>query len=136
MQLQHNTAITVANSDTLTDASQGISVFRVGASVAKSTSATGESAYLSFNANETKTIALPLGYSSANRARFVAECVGTLEITITHPTLAPQKITVKDGSIAFSMRIDSVSITEKAGASASMTWSFFQADSTNPEAFS
>jgi hypothetical protein len=136
MQLQHNTAFTVSESDTIDSVRSDQIVFRVSRPVSVSTSENGETAYLSFNANETKTIIIPLGYSSAERCRFIGKASGTLEFTVTHPTLGAQKMTVKNGSVTFSMRMTAISITEKAGASATLQWSLVQIDSTDPGAFS
>jgi hypothetical protein len=134
--LQHSYGFTVADSATLVDATKSSScIFRVGASTKKETSLSGESAYLSFTANSTNTIIIPINYSSADRCRFVAECDGTFEVTVTHPTLGAQILTAKSGSVVFSMRMTAISITEMAGAAGTIKWSLFQVDSTDPEAF-
>lgn len=130
MILQQNIGFTVAES------TSSKPIFRVGSSDVKATSATGESGYLSFNANETKTIALPLGYSSDNIVRFVGKTNGTLELNITHPTLSTQTITIKGGGIMLSMRMSSISITEKAGSPSYFEWSIMQKETTNSEEFS
>lgn len=130
MILQQNIGFTVA--ETATE----MPVFRSGSSDVKSTSLTGETAYLSFNANETKTIAIPLGYSSDNMLRFIGKTNGTLELNITHPTLSTQTITIKNGGIMLSMRMSSISITEKAGSATWLEWSIMQRDSANSEEFS
>jgi hypothetical protein len=135
--LQNNIGFTVADSATLVDAvTSGSCLFRVGTGTKKETTLSGESAYLSFVANATKTITIPLGYSSADRSRFIAKCSGTFEITVTHPTLGAQVLTVKDGTVTFSMRMTGISIVEKAGTASTITWSLYQIDSTDTEAFS
>lgn len=134
MILQHSTGFSVADSDTLSEDNK--TIFRVGCSEQTVTSLTGETAYLSFNANETKTIALPLGYSSDNRIRLVGQTNGTLELTITHPTLGAQTLTLKGGGVSLVMRISSISITEMAGTSAYFQWSIMQTATTSTEVFS
>ena len=134
MILQQNIGFSVAENDTL--AEEGQTNFRVGSAVQSLTTQYGETAYLSFNANDTKTIPLPLGYSSDNRLRFVGQTNGTLELTITHPTLGAQVLTIKGGGIMLTMRVSSISITEMAGTSAYFKWSLMQTDTTSTEVFS
>jgi hypothetical protein len=135
MQTQHTTAITVANSATIEQTSPKAMVFRVGRSYKRTMSTCGQSAYLFFSANETKTITLPIGYSSNDRIRFIAECDGTVEITVTHPTLGAQITTIKEGSFVVLMRITGVSITEKAGRNTTLNWSMFQDNQVTEEDF-
>lgn len=134
MILQHNTGFSVADSDTLNEDNK--TIFRVGCTEQTITSLNGESAYLSFNANETKSIALPLGYSSDNRLRFVGQTNGTLELTVTHPTLGAQTLTLKGGGLSLVMRASAISLTEKAGTSAWFQWSIMQTEATSTEVFS
>lgn len=135
MILQHSLGFTVADADKIDSVETSDLAFRYSYQVKKNTSKTGQSALLSFNANDTKTIALPLGYSSADRCRFIGKVIGTLELTITHPTLGAQIITLKDGSFTISMRMSSISLTEKAGKSATLQWSMFQMLDSNSEDF-
>ena len=79
---------------------------------------------------------LPLGYSSDNRLRFIGQTDGTLELTIVHPTLGAQVLTIKGGGLMLTMRVDSISITEMAGTSAYFKWSLMQTDTTSTEVFS
>ena len=136
MILQHNTSLTVGDFNAIVDAEQNKTLFRVGGSVNKNTSVSGESAYLSFNANETKAIAIPLGYSSDDTLRIIGQVVGTLQLTVTHPVSGAQVLTLKGGSVTLNMRVSGISLTEMAGASASFTWSIVQITSANSEEFS
>jgi hypothetical protein len=136
MILQNNIGFTIADSATIEESSLTNSIFRVGSSLSKKTSENGQSAYLSFLANETKTIALPLGYSSDDKVRFVGKVTGTLSMTIIHPTLGAQVILLKGGGFAITMRIASVSITEVAGTSSTMSWSMMKTETTSTEDFS
>ena len=136
MQVQHNNAFTVSESDTIDSVETSDLIFRVSGANSSQTSVAGESAYLSFQPNETKTIAIPLGYSTDDRCRFIAEVSGTLQVTVTHPTFGAQIIILKDGSTILSMRISSISCLELLGSIASIRWSLFQISNTDPEAFS
>lgn len=133
--VQHQFGFTVANVDSVVNAEISDIVFRSSLAETQNSSISGDTALLTFNANETKTIALPIGYSSAQRSRFIVKVLGTVEMTVTHPTLSNQIITIKNGSCTFSMMISSISCTEKAGSTASLTWSHFQCDGTHPGEF-
>jgi hypothetical protein len=136
MILQSNIGFTAADSDTIQESGPENAVFRIGTTMSKQTSACGQSAYLSFLANDTKTIAMPIGYSSDDRLRFVGSVTGTLRVTITHPTLGDQTITFKNGGFTITMRMTAISITEEAGSSASLAWSMMQTDTVSSEEFS
>ena len=136
MILQHNTSLTVGEYTDISEATQSLTVFRVGDSVQKCTSQTGETSSLYLAANETKSIALPLGYSSANVLRLIGTTQGTLKIVMTHPTLGAQTMLIKGGGINICSRISSLQITEMAGSTTSFSWSVMQIADTSSEEFS
>jgi hypothetical protein len=135
MILQHNTSLTVGDYTDITEATQSLTVFRVGDAVSKSTSQTGETASLYLAANDTKSIALPLGYTTANILRLVGTTSGTIKIVMTHPTLGAQTLIIKGGGISICSRVSSLSLTEMAGSATSFSWSIMQISASNSEDF-
>jgi hypothetical protein len=135
MIVQHTSSITVAEAETIDSVSENSIVFRSKISVGKNTSQSGQSAYLTFSANQTKTIDVPIGYTSDKRIKLIGECNGTLEVNVTHPINGSQKLILKNGSLIFSMRMTGITIIEMAGSSAWFKWSMMQIDDINSEDF-
>lgn len=135
MILQHSASLTVSDNDDIKELSPSDYVFRSSYAVSKNTSLVGDSAYLYLNANETKSVAIPLGYSSANRLRMIMQVNGVVEINITHPVLGLQTAIAKNGSFCLSMRVDAISCTEKAGSASSVKWSMMEISDANSEDF-
>lgn len=136
METQGSFSAVLSSASDVVDVTLSNTAFSNGASHIRYGGGIGDSSFISLNANDTKNILMPLGHDPTVKAKIIAEVSGTVEFDITHPTLSNQKIIIKEGTLTCSMKLSAVSVTEKAGSSATIRWSIVQITSDNSGEFS